>query len=142
MGKIVWDNKLSVKIKEIDELQKKMFALFNVLIDLKNKNAGRKECSNMISEINEYAKYFFSKEEEYLKKVKYPDFDIHAKEHRNFIKIIIILRRQVSDNKENLSNDAIKSLRNWLIEHILSHDLLYVPFLRINNYIESCKIKK
>ncbi len=77
MKKINWDEKLSVDIPEIDELQKKMLALINVLIDLKESSAEGKELTNMISEINEYSKYYFSIEEEYLKKNKYPEFLEH-----------------------------------------------------------------
>ncbi len=84
MEKIEWDKKLSVDIPEIDELQKKMFALINALIDLMERNAEGKECANMISEISEYSKYYFSIEEEYLKKNKYPEFADHSKMHRKF----------------------------------------------------------
>ena len=47
LEKIDWDSGLSVDIEEIDELQKKMFALLNVLIDLKENRCRRKgNCYN------------------------------------------------------------------------------------------------
>jgi len=136
---IEWDERLSVDIPEIDELQKKMFALLNVLIDLKNKSKDAKECSNMVAEINEYSRYFFSKEEEHLKKSGYPEINSHAKEHRKFIKMTISLRRQVTEDKENLTYESIKQMRDWLVDHIITSDLLYVPFLRTTRYIKECK---
>ncbi|MEA1967855.1 MAG: bacteriohemerythrin [Thermodesulfobacteriota bacterium] len=137
--KIEWDEKLSVDIDDIDELQKKMFALFNVLIDLKANDAGAKECSSMVAEINEYSRYYFSQEEAYLKKCGYPEVDAHAKEHRRFIKITIGLRREVAEDKDNLSYEIIKIMRDWLVEHIINCDLLYVPFLRTSRFIKECK---
>ncbi|MFO7883590.1 MAG: bacteriohemerythrin [Desulfobacteraceae bacterium] len=137
--KIDWDEKLSVDINEIDELQKKMFALFNVLIDLKEKDADNKECSAMVAEINEYTRYYFSQEEAYLRKCGYPDTDAHAREHRRFIKNTISLRRQVSDDRDNLSYEIIKSMRDWLVEHIISCDLKYVPFVRTSRLIKEMK---
>ena len=137
--KIEWDERLSVDIPEIDELQKKMFALLNVLIDLKHNQKDAKECSNMVAEINEYSRYFFSKEEEYLRKNGYPEIDTHAKEHRKFIKTVISLRRQVTEDKDNLNYDVIKQMRDWLVDHIITSDLMYVPFIRTNTYLKELK---
>jgi len=141
LEKIEWDERLSVNIPEVDELQKKMFALLNVLIDLKENDAAAKECSNMVAEINEYSRYFFSKEEEYLRKCKYPEVGSHAKEHRQFIKTTISLRRQVAEDKNNLTFELIKEMRDWLVDHIITTDLMYVPYMRITNYIKESKAR-
>jgi len=93
----------------------------------------------MVAEINEYSRYFFSKEEEYLKKSGYPEINSHAKEHRKFIKTTISLRRQVTEDKDNLTYESIKQMRDWLVDHIITSDLLYVPFLRTTRYIKECK---
>lgn len=142
LEKIDWDQGFSVDIEEIDELQKKMFALLNVLIDLKDKNSGAKEASTMVAEITEYSRYFFSKEEEYLRKSKYPELELHSKEHRQFIKKTINLRREVAEDNNNLTYNVIKDLRDLLVDHLITSDLVYVPFLRISNYINECKAKK
>ncbi|MFO7754245.1 MAG: bacteriohemerythrin [Desulfobacteraceae bacterium] len=134
--KFEWTEDLSVDLREIDELQKKMFALFNALLDLKERDAEAKECANMISEINEYAKYYFSREEEILKENKYPELELHSGEHKNFTKHTVSMRRVVAEDKDNLTYENITELRDWLVDHIKEHDLLYVPFLRINRFIE------
>lgn len=139
LDKIDWDPSYSVDIPEIDELQKKMFALFNVLIDLKTEASDEKDAANMISEINEYCKFYFSKEEEYLKKEGYPEFESHSKEHRQFVKTTINLRREIAEEADNLTYQTIKDLREWLVNHIVKSDSLYVPFLRIKKYINESK---
>jgi len=116
-----------------------MFELFNELIDLKKSDAETKEYINMIARINEYSRLYFNTEEKILKKNGYPDFGEHAKTHRQFTKSFISLRREISDDVENLSYDVINELRSWLINHILTFDSLYIPFLRINRYIEEAK---
>ena len=100
-----------------------------------------KDCVNVITEINEYSKLYFSTEEKYLKKKGYPDFNSHAKAHRQFAKISISLRLEVSENEASLTFDVIEEMRNWLINHILTLDSRYIPFLRINQYIEAAKKK-
>ena len=139
--KIEWDPKYSVDIEEIDAHQKKMFDLLNQLIDIRKSELDPKECINTISEINEYSKLYFSTEEKYLKKKGYPDFIAHSKVHRQFIKTAIGLRREVSEDMTNLTDEVIIALRDWLINHILTLDSSYVPFLRINQYIEESKQK-
>lgn len=139
--KIEWEKKYSVDVEAIDAHQKKMFELFNQLIDMKQSGADTKEFINMISMINEYSKMYFSTEEKHLKKKGYPDFISHAKAHRQFTKRSISLRRELSEDIENLTEDVIIELRNWIINHIVTHDSLYIPFLRINQYIEESKHK-
>jgi hemerythrin len=134
--KIEWHDGLSVDVAEIDTHQKKMLDLFNELIDLKLKKAESKAISNVITEINDYSKLYFAAEEKILKEREYPDRDVHARAHRRFIKSAISLRREISEDVNNLPLDAIVSLRNWLIEHIQTNDAMYVPFVRIHRYVE------
>ncbi len=133
---IEWDPKFSVDVAEIDNHQKKMFALFNELIDLKHKKSDPKALANMISEINDYGKLYFSTEEKILRKKNYPDREIHARAHRRFIRSAISLRREIAEDVDNLTMDTILELRNWLVDHIKTSDALYVPFLRVHHYIE------
>ena len=139
--KIEWDPKYSVDIKEIDACQKKIFELFNKLIDIKREEIESKVYINMISEISEHSKLYFRTEEKYLKKKGYPDFEAHSKAHLQFIKSFISLRREISEDIANLTDDVILELREWMINHILTFDSLYVPFLRIDKYIEESKQK-
>ncbi|MDA3787369.1 MAG: bacteriohemerythrin [Desulfobacula sp.] len=140
--KIEWDPKYSVDIEEIDIHQKKMFELFNQLIDVDKSENDFKGCINIISDINEYSKLYFTTEERYLRKKGYPDLAAHARVHRQFIRNAISLRREISENMANLTDDVIMELRDWLINHILKLDSNYVPFLRIAKYIEESKQKK
>ncbi|MBU2630548.1 MAG: bacteriohemerythrin [Proteobacteria bacterium] len=139
--KIEWDPKYSVDIEEIDAYQQKMFELFNQLIDMKQSQIDAREYVNMITVINDYSKEYFSTEERYLKRKGYPDFNIHAKDHLQFTKSSISLRRELSEDSAQLTSEMIKELRDWMINHILTIDSLYVPFLRINKHIEDSKQK-
>ncbi len=139
--KIEWEEKFSVDVPELDEYQKTLFDKFNALIDLKKKKLDAKAVTNMISEINDYSKIFFATEEKILRRQKYPDLDIHSKAHRQFIKNSIALRREMAEDVTSQSIDAVLELRDWLVEHIETSDVLFVPFLRINSYIESTKKK-
>lgn len=141
IDKIEWDPKYSVDIEEIDIHQKKMFELFNQLIDLKNEKNEPKVYANMITEINDYSKLYFSREEKILKKKEYPDYESHSKAHRQFIRNSISLRREIVEDINNLTWEVIQELRDWFINHIETNDALYAPFLRIHHYIEDANQK-
>ncbi len=134
--KIEWTSKYSVDIEEIDNFQKKMFEMFNELIDMKNTDADAKAYAGLISDINDYGKLYFSREEKILRKRRYPDLDSHAKAHRQFIRSSISLRREMAEDINNLTIEAILELRDWLIRHIETTDALYIPFLRIHQFID------
>jgi hemerythrin len=134
--KIEWDPKYSVDVEEIDNYQKKIFEMFNELIDMKNIGADVKEYTGLVSDINDFSKLYFSGEEKILKKRGYPDFESHTKAHRQFIRSSISLRREIAEDIDNLTLEAIVELRDWLINHIVTSDSLYIPFLRINQYID------
>ena len=138
--KIEWDEKFSVDVPEIDTYQKELMEKFNSLIEMRAaKKMDPKAAASLVSDLNDYSKMFFTKEESLLKRKKYPDLDSHAKAHRQFTKNSISLRREIAEDINNLSMEAILELRDWLVDHIETSDALYVPFLRINRYIDECK---
>lgn len=133
--KIAWDPKCSVDATEIDMHQKKLCGLFNRLIDMKDTEKNPKKIIKVICEINEYSEIYFRAEERYLEKNGYPDFGEHAKAHHRFIKRSIPLRKKVSADIDNLT-EVIIELKDGLMNHILTMDSQYVPFLRIKKFIE------
>ena len=140
--KMEWDDALSVDIPEIDALQKNVFALLNELIDCKESGCSAKDSATIVVKLIDESRLFFSKEEESLRRCGYPESDAHAKEHRQFIKSVINIRRQVSEDDNNLTYGVIKSLREWLLAHIVRFDLMYVPFVRVNRYIDEARQKR
>jgi len=139
---VEWDEKYSVDVPEIDACQKKLIDMFNTLIELKTNKGETKDVANLITEINDFSKIFFSKEEKMLGQKEYPDLETHAKAHRRFIKKAIGLRREIAEDVDNLSKEDIVELRDWLVAHFESEDALFVPFLRIHRYVEACENKK
>lgn len=138
---IEWDEKYSVDVPELDEYQKELFNRFNAIIEMKSKKMDAKAATNMISDLNDYSKMFFSKEERILRRRGYPDLETHAKAHRQFIKNSISLRREIAEDINCLTMEILVELRDWLVEHIETSDSLYVPFLRIHQYIDDCQKK-
>ena len=139
---IEWDKKYSVDVPELDECQKQLMDMFNTLIEMKTSKGDAKDVANLITEINDFSKIFFSKEEKLLGSKGYPDLDIHSKAHRRFIKKALGLRREIAEDVDNLAIEDIVELRNWLITHFESTDIMFIPFLRLHRYVDECEDRK
>ncbi|MCA1784765.1 MAG: bacteriohemerythrin [Desulfobacteraceae bacterium] len=139
---IEWDEKYSVDVPELDEYRKQLMDMFNSLIEIKTNKGEAKDVVNWVTEINEFSKIFFSKEEKILGRKAYPDLNIHSKAHRRFIKKTIGLRREIAEEVDNLAVEDIVELRDWLIRHFEARDTLFIPFLRIHRYVDECENKK
>lgn len=139
---IEWDKKYSVDVPELDECQKQLMDMFNTLIEMKTSKGDARDVANLVNEINDFSKIFFSKEEKLLGSKGYPDLDIHSKAHRRFIKKALGLRREIAEDVDNLAIEDIVELRNWLITHFESTDIMFIPFLRLHRYVDECENKK
>ncbi len=140
-NKIEWEEKFSVDVPELDAFQKELLERFNTLIDMKTNNEESKAVTNMISDINDFSKMYFAREEKLLRQRKYPDLESHSKSHRQFVRNSISLRREIAEDINNLTIEVILELRDWLVDHIETSDSLFVPFLRIHQYVDDTKRK-
>ncbi len=140
-NKIEWEEKFSVDVPELDAFQKELLERFNTLIDMKTNNEEAKAVTNMISDINDFSKMYFAREEKLLRQRKYPDLESHSKSHRQFVRNSISLRREIAEDINNLTIEVILELRDWLVDHIETSDSLFVPFLRIHQYVDDTKRK-
>ncbi len=128
---IKWDDSLSVQVKELDEQHKKFIesvnefhdALLHVesdqLHDFKKK---------ALESMREYAVFHFIAEEQYMKEIGYPDLDKHKKIHDQFISKLREYEVKFSSGKLIFNSEIMKTLKNWLHDHLLTEDRKYSAF--------------
>lgn len=76
-----------------------------------------------------YVKTHFATEEEFMQKVNYPDFDIHRKQHEDFV-AEVTTQIQVFEKEDNPDPaDFVKYLMDWVMQHIADSDKKYMPYL-------------
>lgn len=120
-------------IEFIDQEHKRLFELaeetYQLLYDeiLQDK---ADQIIHLISELINYTRTHFSHEEAYQKKINYPYFKEHAKQHRQFEdKLLEFDLDSIEDDCEE-QNETIEELLNflvnWLIHHIQKVDMLFV----------------
>lgn len=127
MDKILWDEKYSVGNVEIDEQHKK---LFKILRSCSN----REDDSNakylvVVRELLSYCQDHFSREEELMRKAKYPDLSNHSAEHEKILQAVEKLVEKLYGG-ENVDITAINNFVSaWVKKHIIEKDLLLKDYV-------------
>ncbi len=127
---IEWNDKYKVDIIEIDAQHKRLFGIYNNLVDAMYQGVGVKELGNALNELLEYSVVHFMTEEGYMEKYKYTGLEEHRSAHRAFRERFYHLHKEFTEGKPVLTADVVEYLRDWLKQHVLNMDQKYAPFLK------------
>lgn len=129
MALIKWNDKLSVNIEHIDKQHKLLVDYINELDNSLNTITSREDTTKLITKLIIYAAMHFAKEEDYFDRYNYPDSEMHKKLHIDFEDKMTEFEDDFKAGKAELSEDILKFLKDWLINHILGTDKKYSDFL-------------
>ena len=129
MAAITWSDNYSVGVPVLDEDHKQLIAIINRVVD--DIDNGRLSVW-ALSELEDYAREHFVREEAMLAAVHYEGLDEHKREHRQFVEWL-----QSVEHTEQLATDGYTHvgeivsdyLKDWLINHILATDMDYCGIL-------------
>ena len=83
-----------------------------------------------------YVNHHFTLEEEYMAKFKYPDTEVHTREHKAFIKELKAFRKEHREYSAKAVDDLIVRMEEWILSHILENDLKLGKFILKKEYAE------
>jgi hemerythrin-like metal-binding protein len=133
VNKYNWKEKYSVGIREIDEQHQHYFEIVNEIIETTGqKNVSGKELSDKITELNNYAIYHFTTEENLFKKYAYPGANEHTTEHRAFeerMDQFINESKKDGTDAKKLMTEIAEFAGSWLLNHVMEMDQKYVGFM-------------
>lgn len=133
MGRIEWNESLSVNIAELDDQHRELMRLYNTLHESLVHDPPEKTSRTKIATLDalmDFVLHHFAAEERYLESINYPDLEGHKRLHREFSDKIFLLQQDIAANKPVLATSLIKFLRNWILEHIASVDRKYAKFAK------------
>ncbi|MDT8902377.1 bacteriohemerythrin [Anaeroselena agilis] len=127
---IQWSEEYRLGLADIDEQHKNLFAIANKAYDLlKNELRTDKydQIMEILDELRDYTVTHFSQEEEYMASIGYPKLLSHKVQHSDFIeKISNVDLNSVDANQEKYLFDLLDFFADWLVNHILKTDRMYV----------------
>ena len=129
MEKIVWNKDFCTGIPEIDSQHHKIIDQINYLID--NLNIKDKASINqwIIANLDKYSEEHFSTEEDYLRKINYPNLKNHIKLQQSYKMKTVQSALKIMKSQEDVPEETIQFLKIWWTNHILNIDMEYKNFI-------------
>lgn len=123
-----WKEEYSIGIELIDAQHKHIFEIGNdAYVLLKDEFSLDKysKIVQVIEDLRQYTKYHFKCEEEYMLKIKYPDYLTQKTEHDDFIKKVDSFNLdKINQDQDKYIGDLISFILGWTLDHILQKDKL------------------
>lgn len=131
----IFDSFLSIGDYKIDSQHKKLFEIFENLLEALAEGKGKDVILKVFDELSQYAIYHFNDEEELMEKINYPYFYIHKKEHQLFTANINYLIERYKYEYYNVTSETADFLFHWLKNHIMAEDKKIAYYLKGNKNI-------
>jgi hemerythrin len=121
---VKWSPSLSIGIKLVDEQHQGLIRLTNELFlsCLKGGDIANIRFLKTIRETVQYVQFHFATEEAIQRRINYPDYAAHKKEHESFVKEVLFTVAEFNSGKKFLPNKFVMYLRDWVLSHIAVSD--------------------
>ncbi len=123
MKDLIWDNTLSVQVKEIDEDHRKLVDLFNMLNHAVADGDAKDYIEAVMEELITCTVWHFRHEERLMLKYAYDGFEEHKSEHAELIESAKELQQKLLQESKPVLSEDIRFLEHWLTGHILGTDM-------------------
>lgn len=127
---VSWSEDLSVGIREIDNQHKHFIGELNRAHSLcSSRDPDLKTIRGIAIGVMDYAREHFTTEESYFKKHDYPYAKEHEAEHAKLLERSIEFYDRL-DSGEDVSMEFLEFLKEWLEDHLKTHDMKYARYFR------------
>lgn len=132
MEYLVWSERFSVGVEELDAQHRTLFTLINDLQTGIVFSKGRDAVAEALRRMTDYVHEHFSTEEEYMLQYGFPGLEQHRAKHADFVdETLAFAKRFAEDDDDGLADVILRFLRDWLVNHILHSDRQYARFFRM-----------
>jgi len=126
---ISWNQKYSIGNYAFDSQHMILANILNKLYhELKDEKKDNSDVNIYFLLLERYIDVHFKAEEEYMKKINYPNLQNHIQMHKDFIKLFEEFKNNLSTSNKRNSYDLFKILKEWFINHELKEDKKIVNF--------------
>lgn len=125
MNKIKWSTEYLTGIDIIDYQNSELINKFNELLETDNKSYLYGHFESFFTFLLDYTYYCFKIEEKYFDNSFYSEKESHIREHRRFIKDIILFQSNFLKVDTFDTELLLSYITNWIENHILIMDKIY-----------------
>ena len=124
MSHFVWQQQYEMGDDLVDSQHKNLFDLAEKLVASRTK----KELLQNIEPLYQHVKEHFNAEEALMKKINYPTYQEHEKEHNRMLKKLIEMDNKINDDNWNQS-EVQGFVENWG-KHIIHSDMFFNQYMK------------
>ncbi len=130
MPLIVWNEEMSVGVKDLDDQHQKLVDILNELHESISAGQSTEVMGKIIERLIEYTKVHLGFEERLLFQTGYPEISEHGRQHDEMITTALSAQAKVRwGTSPGLSTEILDFLQHWLTNHIQGTDKLYTAHL-------------
>jgi hemerythrin len=124
---IVWQPSYNLGVPIVDEQHRGIVSTINSLCFAIQNKRGNEMLRPVIGMVNEYTRFHFEIEEDFLKKCGYPDLEKHRTLHKELIEALARAGQESIWNKD--PQKFLAFLKEWWINHICKEDRVFTQYL-------------
>jgi len=130
MAFLSWRRDYEVGVKLIDAEHRGLFDLINEFHDTRARGNAGKEAAQVLNRLIAYAEEHFQHEEKLMSDNGYRLLDQHRQLHSDLVSSIFAINERLAADTANASAEILPFIKNWLVEHIIQHDMDIGDFMR------------
>ena len=123
-----WQEEYSVGKPEMDADHAIILNLIDEYQFTEGSQSDWKHAEFVIVELETYSKHHFFREEEFLKKIGFPNLKQHQQKHAEMLRKLASLKQGYKNHENNISSEISTFLSDWWEKHILIEDMEYKNF--------------
>ncbi len=127
-----WSNGLDIGVNKMNDEHKVLLDLMNKLYDMAGAGKGKAELSKALKELGEYTVKHFSDEEEYMRSISFPEFELHQFIHKDLLGRFQGHVKEFEAGDGKMSESFFGFLKLWLSAHIQGIDKKYGDYAKKN----------
>ena len=127
---VTWDNKYDTGIELIDSQHRTLIDLINDLYRACRSGGELGPAFNgAMHEMVKYVNFHLTTEQDMLRRVKYPEYQGHLKQHEELVQTILGAAKNFGEGKRFAPHNFVRSLKDWLLTHIAVSDKHYAAYI-------------
>jgi hemerythrin len=128
---IIWKKEFRIGVQEIDAQHQELFTRLDRFAGAIEQGEGGSQLTALLKFLDDYTRRHFMAEENLQRHFKYPHLEMHAAEHRKFLKKLEGLAERLAQGEatDGLVRLTREVLQQWLIQHICQVDKVLGAFV-------------
>ena len=124
-----WNDSYSVKIADIDAQHQKLFRICHDLHEAMMVGRAQATVAETVDKLVQYVQVHFTYEERLMRDAGFPNYLAHKALHQELTRQVLQFQKDLQD-KKTVTVTLLPFLKKWLVEHIMTEDLKYAPFVK------------